>query len=223
VRRDAGANRAAAAQLDALLAAANYSRFPGEGRDPNGRWEPEPSVLVPGIARETAEALGRRFGQNAIVYVASGFPAELVFLGKRRIVLDTNVWLDWLVFDDPSAAPIRAALAAGRAEIFIDEACAAELARVLARPLGRRTLDAAAQAAAMAECKRLSIPIRERNSLKLPACRDPDDQKFLEAAAAARADLLITKDEALLELARRKAVKLPFGVVTADSFALNQT
>jgi predicted nucleic acid-binding protein len=36
-----------------------------------------------------------------------------------------------------------------------------------------------------------------------PQCRDPDDQKFLEAALAARADFLVTKDQALLELAQR--------------------
>ena len=142
---------------------------------------------------------------------------------KLRLVLDTNVWLDWLVFADPAAAPLRSAVAAGRAEIFIDEACAAELARVLAYPLGRRALDAAAQAACLAECRRLAQPI-ERQSLqdeginRLPKCRDPDDQKFLEAAAAARADALITKDEALLELARRKT-KPPFRILTPQGFA----
>jgi predicted nucleic acid-binding protein len=39
--------------------------------------------------------------------------------------------------------------------------------------------------------------------VQLPQCRDPDDQKFLEAALAARADFLVTRDQALLELARR--------------------
>jgi putative PIN family toxin of toxin-antitoxin system len=145
-----------------------------------------------------------------------------------RLVLDTNVWLDWLVFSDPAAAPIRAAAAAGRAEIFIDEGCAAELERVLAYPLGRRTLDAAAQVAALAECRRIAQPI-ERQSLQeagingnvppLPRCSDPDDQKFLEAAAAARADALITKDEALLELARRRT-RLPFRILTPQEFSL---
>ena len=37
-----------------------------------------------------------------------------------RLVLDTNVWLDWLVFDDPSVATITAAIAAKRAQVFID-------------------------------------------------------------------------------------------------------
>ena len=37
----------------------------------------------------------------------------------------------------------------------------------------------------------------------LPACRDPDDQKFLELAQASGAQWLISKDRDLLKLARR--------------------
>jgi predicted nucleic acid-binding protein len=48
----------------------------------------------------------------------------------------------------------------------------------------------------------------------LPRCADPDDQVFLEAAAAACADYLVTKDRELLELGRRK---LPFQIVSPSS------
>lgn len=140
--------------------------------------------------------------------------------GRLRLVLDTNVWLDWLVFDDPSMAPIRSAVAAGRLEVFIDEVCAAELADVLTRKLGRRQLDASAQAAALAECRRVARPIAARGeTVPLPKCRDTDDQKFLEAAAAAHADVLITKDQALLELSRRRTGPPPFRIVTPHAFA----
>jgi len=142
-----------------------------------------------------------------------------VLTGRLRIVLDTNVWLDWLVFDDPGVAPLRAAVDAGRAEVFIDQPCVAELARVLAYPLGRRTLDAAAQAACMAECRRIARPIEPSPDIPpLPKCRDTDDQKFLEAAAAARADILITKDQALLELSRRRTRPPPFYIITPQAF-----
>ena len=30
---------------------------------------------------------------------------------KPRLVLDTSVWLDWLVFEDPGVAPLREAAA----------------------------------------------------------------------------------------------------------------
>jgi putative PIN family toxin of toxin-antitoxin system len=138
-----------------------------------------------------------------------------------RLVLDTNVWLDWLVFDDPAIAPIRAAVEAQRAEVFIDAACEAELVRALAYDFGRkRTLDAAGRDACLAECRRVAhridAPVPEAERARLPACRDPDDQKFLEAALNSRAQFLVTKDRALLDLARRA---LPFRILTPADFA----
>jgi len=136
---------------------------------------------------------------------------------KLRLVLDTNVWLDWLVFDDAAVAPIRAAVTAGRAEVFIDLACEAELERALGYDLGKRAVDIAA---CLAECarvaRRIEAIVEEPQSARLPTCRDPDDQKFLEAALAAGAGFLLTRDRALLDLARRV---LPFRIVTPAGFA----
>jgi putative PIN family toxin of toxin-antitoxin system len=139
---------------------------------------------------------------------------------KLRLVLDTNVWLDWLVFDDASIAPIKAAVAANRAEVFIDSACEAELERALGYDLGKKfTLDAGAQGACIAECRRVArridSPAAGAERARLPACRDPDDQKFLEAALNSRADFLLTKDRALLDLARRIAA---FRILTPEAF-----
>ena len=137
----------------------------------------------------------------------------------RRLVLDTNVWLDWLVFGEPSLAPLKAAVAEGRAEILIDAACEAELERVLAYDLGKHTLDAARQAACLAECRRIAQRLKNGSPAEcasLPRCGDPGDQIFLEAALAARADCLVTRDRALLDLARRG---LPFRIVTPDGAA----
>ena len=132
-----------------------------------------------------------------------------------KLILDTNVWLDWLLFDDPSVAALKAAVAEGRAEIFIDAAGEAELARVLAYDLGKRSIDAERQARCLAECRRVSRRFHNDAPIAgLPRCADPDDQVFLEAAAAARADYLVTRDRELLELGRRK---LPFQVVSPSS------
>ena len=156
-----------------------------------------------------------------------------------RLVLDTNVWLDWLVFGDAGVAPIKAAVASGQAEILIDAACEQELLRVLAYPRSKKILDACAQAACMAECRRVARMLRReepgerregenrlspcrllRLSAKpapvahLPVCRDPDDQKFLELARECRADFLVTKDRELLRLARRQLRPAPFRIVT---------
>ena len=124
-----------------------------------------------------------------------------------RLVLDTNVWLDWLVFADPAVEPIRQAVAAQRAAVYIDANCETELARVLAYDLGKHSIDAPAQAAALAACRRVALRIHaaapDAMQAQLPRCRDADDQIFLDAALAAKADFLVTKDQALLELVRR--------------------
>jgi hypothetical protein len=62
---------------------AGYACFTGEGRDPQGEWLPEPSVLVVGISRSEAAILGRSYEQNAILFVEKGRAPELVVLGDR--------------------------------------------------------------------------------------------------------------------------------------------
>ncbi len=145
-----------------------------------------------------------------------------------RLVLDTNIWLDWLVFGDHDIAPIKAAVGSVQAEISIDAACEQELARVLTYPLRKKALDAALQAACLAECRRLTQCATmgaheignagERDLERLPVCRDPSDQKFLELARDRRADFLVTRDLALLALARRKIRRVPFRIVTPRQF-----
>ena len=149
-----------------------------------------------------------------------------------RLVLDTNVWLDWLAFDDAAIAPLKRAQASGAVEIFSDEACTRELVAVLNYDLGKRSLDVETQRVKLAEFLRVvrphpggplaesagSPPLRRGGSVHeaspLPKCRDPDDQKFLELARDCGADYLVTKDKALLVLARRKTRPAPCRIVT---------
>ncbi len=213
-------NRRFIAALRGALDAAGWLILEGEGRDPKGAWPAEPSFLVPGIPQDKALELARRFGQNAFVWCERGVAPQLVLAAKWRLVLDTHVWLDWLAFDDPSVAPLKAALGADRAEIFMDAPCEAELERVLGYPIGKAVPAKEVQAAWLAEARRIvrrpdrALGVAERASL--PRCRDPDDQKFLELALAARVDVLLTKDRALLALARR----VPFQVVSPAGFRL---
>jgi predicted nucleic acid-binding protein len=133
------------------------------------------------------------------------------------------VWLDWLVFNDASIKPIQNLVDAGKAEIIIDADCDAELVRVLAYPLQKWTLNAKAQTACVDRFR--SVARRIIATLepgKLPACRDPDDQKFLVLAAAAGAFCLLTKDRALLKLAKSRYA-LPFHIVTPANFPTLQS
>lgn len=129
------------------------------------------------------------------------------------------MWLDWLVFEDPGIVPIRDAVAAGAAEVYVDAACEEELARVLARGLGKRTFDAEACIGKYRLlARRIDAPLSAAERARLPQCRDPDDQKFLEAALAAGAQFLVTKDRELLALDRRRP-QLPFRIVAPARYS----
>ena len=120
-----------------------------------------------------------------------------------RLVLDSNVWLDWLHFNDPRIAPLKDAKLGGAIEIVIDAPCRDELQRVLGYE--RFGLDSAAQLAMLREADRLCTflhNLRYAPAEQLPRCSDPDDIKFLALADASGADWLVTKDNALL--ARRR-------------------
>jgi len=74
------ANQRAFGELCDAVDRTGYAIYLGEGSDPEGEWKPEPSLLIVGIPRGEAEALGRRFHQNAIVWVEKGGAPELVLL-----------------------------------------------------------------------------------------------------------------------------------------------
>jgi uncharacterized protein DUF3293 len=78
--RSAWENEIANAALVESQTAAGFACYPGEGRDPEGSWTPERSVLVVGISRADAEKVGRVFEQNAIVFLTRGLAPELVVL-----------------------------------------------------------------------------------------------------------------------------------------------
>ena len=61
-------NRAAQERVEAELTQGGFALRRGMGRDPSGAWPGEPSVLALGIPRDEAERIGRRYGQNAILW-----------------------------------------------------------------------------------------------------------------------------------------------------------
>jgi len=76
----AGANAYWDRELKGYLSARGFAYFVGEGRGGTGEWPPESSILAFGMSRPQAASIGRRFRQNAIVYLPLGRPAELVML-----------------------------------------------------------------------------------------------------------------------------------------------
>lgn len=125
-------------------------------------------------------------------------------MSKPPWVLDTNVVLDLLHFDDPATRPLLRWLEAGQATCAVTAATFSEWQRVLAYP--EFSLDGSRQAALAARYQALSCRLPARAAVAgLPQCSDPDDQMFIELAAACGAQALVSKDRALLKLRRRCA------------------
>ena len=120
-------------------------------------------------------------------------------------VLDTNVVLDWLVFDDASMRAPAARLRAGDARWLSCPAMRAELDDVLARPAFARRGDfrAALRALLDSHSGLLADPATDARL----RCRDADDQVFIDLALQHRAALLLTRNRALLELAPHAAAR----------------
>ncbi len=130
-----------------------------------------------------------------------------------RIVLDTNVCLDLFVFRDPAVSALREALDCGAVIGATSQACRSEWERVLAYPVLR--LNDAARAKHLAAYDAAMRVFDDTHAFALPRCADPDDQKFLELAAACGARWLLSRDEALLKLARRTKREGWFEILTA--------
>ena len=118
-----------------------------------------------------------------------------------RLVLDTNVVLDLFHWGNVDAVPIMAALEAGQIKCFADERTLDELQRVLTYPQLKHTPEMIAER--YARYSKLVTMVPPGEAPKLPRCKDRDDQKFLELAARCEANLLVSKDKALLRLRGR--------------------
>lgn len=132
------------------------------------------------------------------------------------IVIDTNIALDLLVFDDPCWAALRSALAAGELRWIATPPMRAELARVLGYPLIARRLlrDGRRPEAVLAAFDAGSRTIDSPPPRAPFVCKDADDQMFIDLAVARRARLL-SKDRAVLSMRKRLAT---LGVAVAPSF-----
>jgi Protein of unknown function (DUF3293) len=82
-----GTNALRDRELRRYLTANGFAFLTGEGRGQAGDWPSEDSVFALAMSRTRAACVGRRFLQNAIVYVPLGRPAELIMLrwmGQRE-------------------------------------------------------------------------------------------------------------------------------------------
>jgi predicted nucleic acid-binding protein len=133
------------------------------------------------------------------------------------VVIDTNIALDLLVFEDPAWAPLTLQLAGGGLRWLATATMRTELARVLGYPLiARRMAQRGLEVPAVLADFDARVRMVEGTPPRAPCvCSDPDDQVFIDLAVAHRA-LLLSKDKAVLSMKKRLALR---GVAVQADFA----
>lgn len=131
-------------------------------------------------------------------------------------VIDTNVALDLLLFAEPGVASLALALDQGLLGWVACTRMGDELLHVLSRGLAS---DRHADAAAVHQAWRGGVELRPdpATSWRL-RCSDSDDQVFIDLAVEQRATWLISRDRAVLKLARR-ARALGVAILTPAQWA----
>ena len=123
-------------------------------------------------------------------------------------VLDTHIWLEWLLWRSPRLEPLRVKHAAGQLDILHSSETLAEWRRVLGYPQFAQSADQIeALCLEFIGLTRCCALITEAERSRLPQCRDPDDQKFLELSVAGAATWLITRDKKLRKIGKHKLYK----------------
>ena len=143
--------------------------------------------------------LWRRAGAGAAAAQQVQTQREICVL----VVIDTNIALDLLVFSDPKSADLHAALDAGRMRWLATAPMREELLRVLDYPQLKPRLAfyrlTPAQVMAAFDARANLCPVAPKAPC---ACKDPDDQKFIDLAVAHQA-VLLSKDKAVLAMRKR--------------------
>lgn len=121
-----------------------------------------------------------------------------------RFVFDTNIILDFFVFEDPGCTHFLEALLEGKILSFCTPSTLEELRIVLGRSVFSLTPEK--QEKILTNWKALSVTLEDipQEALK---CRDSDDNKFLDLAFQVKPCTLVSKDKLVLRV-RSKARKL---------------
>jgi putative PIN family toxin of toxin-antitoxin system len=121
------------------------------------------------------------------------------------LVIDTNVVLDLFVYEDPATVPLRAVLADPQTRWLATPVMREELNRVLAYPqVVKRLVARSLTAEAVLSTFDARAQLADTAPKAPYVCKDADDQKFIDLAAAHTA-VLLSKDKAVLCMAKRLA------------------
>jgi putative PIN family toxin of toxin-antitoxin system len=121
------------------------------------------------------------------------------------LVADTQVVLDWLVFDDAAARPLLQAVLDRRLRWLATVSMRTELGHILRHASLAPWSPEIEQALTFFDSHATMAPEPAPTCAPRLLCSDADDQVFIDVALAHHATWLVTRDRALLKL-RRKAL-----------------
>jgi putative PIN family toxin of toxin-antitoxin system len=124
-----------------------------------------------------------------------------------RVVLDTNVWISGIFFDRGLPADVLTLWRDVRFEVVITNVTLGELAHKL--------FQKATEFGAEPSLARDWLDYIELYAARVTAsgkvsgvCRDPTDDKFLDAAISGRASVLVTGDKDLLDIGEYQSIRI---------------
>ncbi len=120
-----------------------------------------------------------------------------------KVVFDTNIFISALVIPGSLAEKAVSRIIEGRDELFISKDIIKEVLSVLSYKFGREREALSHVAVILLDLGNLVKPER-----RIEMLRDEADNKILECAVAARADLIVTGDKQMLRLKECLGIKI---------------
>lgn len=177
------------------IPSANAKHSSGRGHDPQGTQDL-------GLAgRALSKEHGRKCRKACDYRQVNKIPQGRAAADEPEVVvIDTNAILDAWWFEDPRAIGLARAVQARQLRWLATPAMRAELQDVLGR--ARFVTDPDRCERVLASFDTWVESVQAPAKAAMLTCLDPDDQGFIDLALAHRAAWLITRDRALLDLAR---------------------
>jgi putative PIN family toxin of toxin-antitoxin system len=120
-----------------------------------------------------------------------------------RAVFDTNIFISALAIPGRRAETALLKVAEGGLQLAISQAIIHEVLDVLARKFDRNPEELSRVAVYLSELAEVVTPRR-----RLKVLRDEPDNRILECAATAKAEVIVTGDQAMLALGEYRGIRI---------------